>query len=606
MSNSKRRATTATRTTEQTVAPAAPKESSYSLAIQRLQSLLGQYGDMGSDAFYNAFSRVGYGLNNEPFINNMRVKAINPLPADYTKEELGEFLLSPQTSELPLRKVAEALKWTAYPVFKLQKSYADMPTYHHYVKPLYIEEDKAKTDEFLREWRMVDKAEKAFCVEDFGHQAAAQALLQGKVFYVTRSSLDKVHNKVNYIFHQQLPTAWSRIIGFNNISKYTVSFDMMYFLQPATDYRQYGDLFEPFIRDFENIFVEPKETDKIRAKYVYATVKAGGREYHVDLNAVNKNGEGNPQMYMQNGRWCYFVSLPIDRVWTFEIDDSTAIAVSPFAGLFQTFAQQADYEAAQLSLIMNPLIKIFTGEIPYFTTDGSKEDDGFRLSDGNRKLFEYYWNVLMRSTNTGGTGIYFAPAENIKSHDFAEAANANEISSSFLQYGNGKTGLSALIPTVSNPHAGQEEYSAKLESRFADRVYRTIEKMFNHLISTLNLKFEWSLHVFGSVYNDDIIRANALKLLDKGDLTQHFILAALDGMSVLDRLSMSHVVRQSGLLDLLIPPATSYTMASGGTKTKTGDHNSGANASGAPEKDETEVIEDKQEKSVETEGVAED
>ena len=265
---------------------------------------------MGSDAFYNAFSRVGYGLNNEPFINNMRVKAINPLPADYTKEELGEFLLSPQTSELSLRKVAEALKWTAYPIFKLQKSYADMLTYRHYVKPLYVEKDKAKTDEFLREWRIVDKAEKAFCVEEFGHQAAAQALLQGKVFYVTRSSIDKVHNKVNYIFHQQIPTAWSRIIGFNNISKYTVSFDMMYFLQPATDYRQYGDLFEPFIRDFENIFVEPKETDKIRAKYVYATVKAGGREYHVDLNAVNKNGEGNPQMYMQNRLYRATLSLP--------------------------------------------------------------------------------------------------------------------------------------------------------------------------------------------------------------------------------------------------------------------------------------------------------
>lgn len=588
MSNNKRRATTATQTIEQTVTPAAPKESSYSLAIQRLQSLWGQYGDMGSDAFYNAFSRVGYGLNNEPFINNMRVKAINPLPADYTKEELGEFLLSPQTSELPLRKVAEALKWTAYPVFKLQKSYADMPTYHHYVKPLYIEEDKAKTDEFLREWRMVDKAEKAFCVEDFGHQAATQALLQGKVFYVTRSSIDKVHNKVNYIFHQQLPTAWSRIIGFNNISKYTVSFDMMYFLQPATDYRQYGDLFEPFIRDFENIFVEPKETDKIRAKYVYSTVKAGGREYHVDLNAVNKNGEGNPQMYMQNGRWCYFVSLPIDRVWTFEIDDSTAIAVSPFAGLFQTFAQQADYEAAQLSLIMNPLIKIFTGEIPYFTTDGSKEDDGFRLSDGNRKLFEYYWNVLMRSTNTGGTGIYFAPAENIKSHDFAEAAGASTVSSSFLQYGMEKAGLTALVPVTDRPSQGTADYSSKLEARFAQRIYRTLEKMFNHLIETLNLKYEWQIRVFGDIYSDIQTRADCLKRIDKGDVTAWGMLCAIDDTSILDMVSMSHTIKASGLLELLQPPQLSYTQSSkSAPKSDTG---------GAPTKSEQEVQEDKREK----------
>lgn len=580
-----------------------PAARSYDATLQRLNDIAAAYGGLGVSSVYNAFMRAGFAFSNEPYTQNARVKAINPLPADYTKEELGEFLQNPTTSELPLRKISEGLRWTAYPFAKIVKSYSDILSYHYYVKPLYIEGEKAKTEDFLREWRLTDKIAKSFDVEAIGHKAAGQAGAQGKVFYITRSSIDRVHNKVNYIFHQQLPSDWCKIIGFNSISGYTVSFDMMYFLQIGTDWTQYGNLFEPYIKDFISIFEKPEKEKELGTKFIYASytqkINVGGKDYSFDPSRVNAQGEGNPEMFQQNGRWCYFVSLPIERVWTFEIDDTTAIVASPFAGLMQTFAQQADYEAAQLSLVMNPLIKIFTGEIPYDNSDTAKAEDSYKLSITGRALFESYWNSLMAATHTGGTAFYTAPVQNIKSHDYPEAAGASTVSSTFLQYGMEKAGLTALIPAIDNPHQGMAEYSAKLESRFADRIYRTLEKMFNHLISTLNLKYEWSLHVFGSVYNDSILRADALKLLDKGDLTQHFILAALDGMSVLDRLSMSHVVRQSGLLDLLIPPATSYNMPNGGGQTKTGDHNSGANASGAPEKGEAEVIETKQEKSVE-------
>ena len=462
--------------------------------------------------------------------------------------------------------------------------------------PQYIESDAAKQDEFLREWRLVDKAVKKLGVEEFGHQVTGQAGNQGKVFYILRSNIDKVHNRVNYIFPQQLPSNWCKIIGFNNVSKYTVSFDMMYFTQIGRDWTQYGNLFEPFIKDFMSVFSQPEKEQGVGSRFVYAKeqrVNINGKEYYFDPLRVNKNGEGSPEMFQQNGRWCYYVSLPIDRVWTFELDDTTAIVVSPFAGLMQTFAQQADYEAAQLSLIMNPLIKIFTGEIPYDTSPNAKTEDSYKLSVSGRALFERYWWELMAKTHTGGAGFYTAPVVNIKSHDFSESANANDVSSSFNTYSMEKAGLTALIPVIDNPHQGMAEYSGKLESRFAERIYRTLEKAFNYFISTLNLKYEWSLHLFGSVYLDDIIRSNALKQLDKGDTTQHFILAALDGVSVLDRLSMSNVIKGCGLLDMLTPPATSYTMS-----TKTAPK---SDTGGAPTKTKTEIIETKQEKEVKTE-----
>ena len=71
------------------------------------------------------------------------------------------------------------------------------------------------------------------------------------------------------------------------------------------------------------------------------------------------------------------------------------------SGLMQSFTQQADFEAAQLSIVVNPLVKIFTGEIPYRSqNDGASEEDAFSLSLDSRKLFEIYWNMLMANSNT--------------------------------------------------------------------------------------------------------------------------------------------------------------------------------------------------------------
>ncbi len=569
------------KTTKSTQSNATNKPSSYSAAMERMNGLLSAYGNMPIDNVYSAFMRAGNYWSNLPSVQNSRVKAISPLPADFTKEELGEFLRNPAQSELPLQQVAEGLKWTAYPFYKIAKSYQDIPTYKNYVIPQYIDSETVKTDNFKRELKLVDKIRKACNIRKIGHKVTGQAITQGKVFYIMRSNIDKSHNKVNTIFFQELPKSWSVIIGFNNISTYTISFNLMYFLQPGTDYRQFGDLFEPYMNEFDAWLSTPESERKISKrgeKFVYAAKN-------------NATIEGERRMWSQDGRYFYYVSLPIDRVWTFEIDDTTPIVASPLSGLMQTFAQQADYEAAQLSLILNPLIKIFTGEMPYYQSNSARDDDGYRLSRTGRELFMAYWNALMAQTNTSGTAFYMAPVENIKSHDYAESANANQISQSFLTYGMSKTGLSGIVPITDRPTQGTAEISAKLEAKYPQCIYRTLEQMINYLLDSLNLSYEWRVHIFGDIYSDEITRANALKELDKGDLSQYFVLAALNDQSVLDKLAMCDVVSGVGLLDRLQVPQTAYTQ-SGKSQPK-------SDTGGAPSKDQTQVEETKIEKQVE-------
>ena len=82
----------------------------------------------------------------------------------------------------------------------------------------------------------------------------------------------------------------------------------------------------------------------------------------------------------------------------------------------------------------------------------------------------------------------------------------------------------------------------------------------NHLYSTLNLTCEWDFRMFGSIYTDDETRKNAQAAIANGDISAHYILAALDTQSITDKISMMNVVKESGILDMLIPPVTSYTM----------------------------------------------
>lgn len=542
------------------------KNAGWQEIIEKFRRLSKNYMNaLSFDGFYSAFSRAGVNMANQPQIQNQRIKAISSLPVDYTKDEIAEMLRNPYSSEKPLRQTSEILRWTAYPYFKITKTYADLPTYKYYSIPHYLTDDAAKTAEFEREAVLIDKINKAMNPAKTAHKIVGQAVTQGKIFYYPRVSVDKAHNKVNYAFAQQLPQDWCTIIGGNNVSGWTVSFNMMYFLQPGTDVRQYGDLFLPYISDFERIFEEPKQK-----RVVYAsrqTTKYKGK--HIPIYADNfvPGGAGDPKLYRQDGEWMYWVSLPVNKVWVFEIDDTNPAVISPLSGLMLTYAQESDYEAAQLSLILNPLIKIFTGEIPYFNDNGSSKEDGYRLSEGARMMFEILFNEMMSSTNTGGAAFFTAPVENIRSHDYSESANANDISKSFNLYAASKAGLSALIPADDDIKAGQVNSAQYLEPAYVKPVLRQYEAMMNSIYGELNLRYDWDFSFIGDIFHESEIREAAEKEIARGDTFGYILIAALDGGSWIDRLSVLRMMKESGINDLLSVPQTSYTQS--GTLAKT-------------------------------------
>lgn len=127
--------------------------------FDRFRKLSKEYGGLPVGNLVSAFTRATgnkFEFNN-PYIQNRRVKKISSLPENYSKDKVGEMLLSPDTNEQDLRQVEHGLEFTAYPLLHTRKMYQDLLTYHSYVAPQMLEKGDEKAPGLWREWRLLEK-----------------------------------------------------------------------------------------------------------------------------------------------------------------------------------------------------------------------------------------------------------------------------------------------------------------------------------------------------------------------------------------------------------------------------------------------------------------
>lgn len=551
------------------------KYDSFDKITAKMRELSAEYSSMPIDSLNPAFTAAtmfGTYQNDNPYVQNTRVKQISTRAVPYRKPEIEDMIANVADNELPLRQVEKALEAASYPLFHLRTVYQNLLTYHNYVAPYLSNDGDSAKPEFWREWKLLEKLRTEMEIKSKAHELTGIALQEGKVFVYPRVSTDKAHNKVNYAFIQQLPSDWTKIVGFNNRSKYTLAFNLMYFTKPGTDIRQFGDLFTPYIDTFNKSIYPAPVLDK-------------GRIVYASKSKINMRTASDPntEVYYQNGRWFYWVILPVDKVYTIEIDDTNRNVVSPFTGLFIDMLQLVAYENLQLELIQNPLISILTGEIPYFEDSQNNIEDRYKLSNAGRMLFESFWYQMLARNNTGGIGLYAAPFKNMELHQLAEAPSALQISSTGYGYTLSKAGLSGIIPTSSDTRSGMAQISLSIESRFAQAAYDCFERMFNGIISSLNLKFSWRFFMFGSIATDEAEINEARNGMTLGILPSTMRYLALKDMSIFDDMSLSAAIIDSGLLEMRRPLVSSYN-AGDTTESKSSSDSIGvADEGGRPE-----------------------
>ena len=532
---------------------------SYTALAQRMMGLVGAYSDIPVEDAYKAFVNAGgYGaILQSPSIQNRRVKAYNTLPDDVQKDDLVDMVRNPNENEKALRAVSACLASSTKTYDLIIQTYQDLLTYDWYVHPTYTP-NKIDIETIKRDMFLAEKIARSINPKQKGHEIVGKCVQYGKVFYTPRISVDKSHNKVNYAFLQQLPEDWCKIVGFNNgPGKYTVAFNLMYFLEVGTDWRQFGDLFEPYIQ----IFGEVVES---RWKYVYSSQK---ESYVINPDKFNKlNADktvGNPEWYISGTTYSYWVNLPADKVITFEISDRTDAVVPPNTGLMVSMLSIPNYEAAQMEIILNPLTSIMTGEIPIYETKNIPNADPVAISPSQRELFERFWYNMLNRNNTSGIGLYAAPFKNMKLQTVSDTVSNTDIATTAVADQIQKSGLSALIPSTNDPKVGVAQISAMINAAYPQIIYRTFERMMDDIFESLNMKTPLRFRMFGDIFSRKDELEETRKGMTLGILNDTLKYDAMNGLSILDDMAISDFVHGTGILDKRIPLISTYSAKQG-------------------------------------------
>lgn len=515
------------------------------------------YGFLPASGVYGAFSRTAFGaaMTDNPFIQNRRIKGISSAAFPFKKDDIAKFLTKPQDNEIPLRQTMEWARYAAYPIFNIIKTYQDVLSCNWYNYPKYADESDAKTEEFKREWRLLEKICDKLKPKQMAHMIMGLCGELGKVHYYLRAKVDKSHNSCDFAYMQQLPSDWTKIIGFNNVSKYTLSFNLMYFMMPGTDIRQFGPLFMSMFDEMMN-FVSRNYSKDGKVVYNDLDVKKFSAE------SQRRPIKGNPEVYQQNGEWFYWVSLPPTECWTFEIDDTTRNVFSPFVGLLISAIQQADYEQVQLAILQNPLIACVLAEMETIDTAVASQADPIKISPATRQAYSVLWDSLMSQNNTSGIGFYAAPFKDMHLESLAEAPNAANISGKGYEYLIQKSGI-GIISASSDPRVGMVQIAAKLAAQFGRVVYGQFENMMTYLYSSLGLKYDWAFKMFGDIFSEEDDLKSAKDGMTLGLLIDTLRYDAIRGHSLLDDLSISGAILGSKIMDKRTPLISTYSAKAG-------------------------------------------
>ena len=98
-----------------------------------------------------------------------------------------------------------------------------------------------------------------------------------------------------------------------------------------------------------------------------------------------------------------------------------------------------------------------------------------------------------------------------------------------------------------------------IESHFGEIIYRQMENMVNYIFFDLGLKYDWRLHMFGNLYDDDRRLKEAKDGMTLGILSSTLEYLALSGRRITDDISASSMIIGSGIMDKRLPLVSTYS-----------------------------------------------
>lgn len=498
------------------------------ITINQVQSLwastLQKYSGVATTDIMNR--AVNNAMLTNPFIQNQRVKTINSTAADMSKSALQQALKNPGNNEQQLRNNSMQLYYTNFVYNNLIRLEREIPTYYCYATPQYVEKEDMKKDSFKKEMQFVNKI-----IDVFNPQLALKTInmqvqLEGKCSYLVRKSYD-YPKKVDFFLLEKLLPNEVKITGIGSKQQYTVSFNMMIFLNPMYDVSQYP----PYIGE---IWEEMKAQGLVRQD----------KKTHQWNVHPTKSLSAEHIWECINDNYFYWVELEQDDCFTFGQELATPMCFPNTIGLFMDLRELDDYRWLMGSLMSKGVTSILTGEVP-IDKDAKAGSDGTIITPD---LVTFY-DTLFSKTVSANVMTYFAPFKNFELHNIDSQPNNMDIVYNRLRDLVATSGNAALLSISDKPSVSMVKATQAIAASRANYLTLQFQQFLNNVINNqFDLKYQYKITVWGDIFDTSDNLKMAKELLQNGVQSMLPRVLSAFNQSIEDMKTINDYIEVSGII----------------------------------------------------------
>lgn len=471
-----------------------------------------------------------------PFLQNQRIKELYTRAKSYSKANIGEFLEDPGNHERELRSLAWANSSSQQIYYNILRRSCDIPIYNYFVIPDLMDGGYEKED-FQQEDKLVQNWLETFDIPLKCKTMALEVKREGKSSYLLRNKfIGQGKNKTTaFCTLQKMPTDWVKITGKGQLG-YTISFDMMYFLNIANSPSDFGE------------FIEKAWEDMVEKGVVEQKNKLGNYEFNPEKGANYKfayNGDTYISSIegLKNGRqmnYMFWLRMPYDICFTFGSDNSHPWVAPDTMGLMLKLQELTDYGQLAGLIASTPLTAVLTGEIEAIPQPRAGKNE----SVFSPEVLRGYMEQFNEATSTN-VEAWLWPAKNIKLQQLSADVNSSDIISTATTNFLESAGEGGLTIATDKPNVAQITVAKQLAASQQRYVTLQFQEVLNFILQhKLGFKYTWKIQIWGDIFNNENDKKYLKEVVANGNIALLPKLMSSEGISMRDTKAIVEYIKQ--------------------------------------------------------------
>ncbi len=480
-----------------------------------------------------------------PFLQNERIKNLYTHAKTYGKVNISEFLQNPGSHESELRGLAWANSSSQQIYYNILRRSCDIPVYNYFVIPELLDSDSDyKKDDFDKEDALVQDWLELFNVPNTFKTMALEIKREGKSSYLLRNRFNGQgkNRRPGFCTLQKMPTEWVKITGKGQLG-YTISFNMLYFLNIGNNPEDFGDF---MVQAWDSI---------ISSGVVEQNTKTGGLMFNVE-KAMKFEFEYNGTIYATSvealkgrGRgqdnYMFWLRMPYDMCYTFGSDNSHPWVAPDTMGLMLKLQELTDYGQLAGLIASTPLTAVLTGEIETIANARAGKNESVYTPE----VLQGYMTQFNQATSTN-VEAWLWPAKNIKLQQLSTDVNSSEVLSEATQNFIESAGEGGMTICTDKPNVAQVTVAKQLAASQQRYVTLQFENVMNFILQhKLGLKYKWKVRIWGDIFSNESDKKYLKEIVANGNIALLPKLMSAEGISMRDTKAITSYIESLGFYE---------------------------------------------------------